>query len=166
MARGALGPPSRGTSSLQGAQPAMLRNLAILAILGVMFGAGVGVHYLSGALRQEQAVLEWSNTLVFKTLRPSYAPEFSSLKVLSGSQPNLWVVSGNVTGPNAEETWPASPFVAVVRKVCGSRRSERCWRLERLTIDGKALVEAPGNAPELAETVSPPPRCPRHLTRI
>ncbi len=138
----------------------MLRNLAILAILGVTFGAGVGVHYLSGALRQEQAVLEWSNTLVFKTLRPSYAPEFSSLKVLSGSQPNLWVVSGNVTGPNAEETWPASPFVAVVRKVCSSRRSERCWRLERLTIDGKALVEAPGNAPELAETVSAPPAAP------
>lgn len=108
----------------------------ILAPLGLMalVVAGVFMIRLGDRVQQEEAILEWSNALVSKEIGATKAPRYRSQAIRKGSQPGVWVVSGEVILPDKGNSEMRDHYVAVVHQRCGALREKRCWALEDFTL--------------------------------
>ncbi len=118
----------------------MLRRAAIFLGLIAVLAVGVVSIRLGDTLRQDEAVLGWSNALVSKEFGTTSTPRFLSQTILDDPRPNVWVVSGEIALPDSDdgETWDR--YVAVVRQVCNARLEKKCWALESLELGGEGPI--------------------------
>ena len=67
----------------------------------------------------------------------NYHIEFDVSYLHPQPQPDYWaVVGGFITDQNTPNT-----FVAAVRRICPDFAKVKCWRLEKLSINGKIIVD-------------------------
>ena len=78
----------------------MLRRVQILLGLIIVLAVGFGLIRLGDKVRQDEAILKWSNTLVSKKIDATYAPRFLSQAIREDPRPNVWVVLGEIALPD------------------------------------------------------------------
>ena len=114
----------------------MLRWGQILLGLAIIVAVGVVLGRLGDSVRQEDAILEWSNTLVAKKVGATYTPRFLSQAIEKGPEYGLWVVSGQIALLDSSDRQTRDEYVAVIRQICSAQREKKCWALESLSLGG------------------------------
>ena len=114
----------------------MLRRALIFVGLITVLAAGGVLIRLGDTLQQDQAVLEWSKTLVSKEVGTT-SSRFLSQAIVDEPRPNVWVVSGEIALPDSGHGETRDRYVAVLRQVCGARGEKKCWALESLELGGE-----------------------------
>ena len=114
----------------------MLRRALIFVGLIAVLAAGGVLIRLGDTLRQDEAVLEWSKTLVSMEVGTT-SSRFLSQAIVDEPRPNVWVVSGEIALPDSGHGETRDRYVAVLRQVCGVRGEKKCWALESLELGGE-----------------------------
>jgi hypothetical protein len=140
------------------------RQAPILLSLFAVLAVGIVLIRLGDTLRQDEAILEWSNILVSKEIGATSTPRFLYQAIQDNPGPHVWVVSGAIALPDSGYEETRDRYVAVVRQVCEARREKKCWALESLELGGEgqtvsvASVSRDGSVmqSQFAEDAAPP----------
>ena len=112
--------------------------LAASVLVFVLVGTIV-LHRVLTEDKNQQAVVAWSNSLVWDALGTEVIPDFADQETQLRSATGTWLVSGRLSYRRGAAAVVRGTYVASIRQVCPSRTTRECWELTRLAINNEEV---------------------------
>ena len=102
----------------------------------------VVIYQVGQRSKQDVRVIGWANSLIWEAVGTRSSPIFEAAELVEGEAANTWTITGRLAHSTADEGLPTGDYLAEVERTCSAADERACWRLTRLSVDGRLYVTA------------------------